>query len=128
MYTIGDFLTQIRNAYMAGKKHLSYPYSKSVLSIAKILEKEGYVGKVASSDKEGKKTISIELKYKEKTPAISEVKIVSKPSVRHYIKRTKLRQAAAAHGMGIISTSRGIMTSKQAQKEGVGGELICQIY
>jgi len=129
MYTTGDFLIKIKNAYMTGKRNVEYSHSNVVLAIAKILEKEGYVGKVSENkEKEGRKAINIELKYQGRLPAISEIKLVSRPSIHRYIGKANLRRAAASHGIGIVSTSHGIMTNKQAQKEGVGGELICQIY
>lgn len=132
MYTIGDFLIQIKNAYMANKKTVEYPYAKAVFSIAKILEKEGCVGKVKIKDQKSKsgsqrKIIDLELKYENKVPAISEIKLISKPSVHHYIGKTKISKSLLRNSIGIISTSKGIMTGRQAQKEGVGGELICQI-
>jgi small subunit ribosomal protein S8 len=131
MYTIGDFLIRVQNAYMAGMKKLEYPHSNVVLSISKILEKEGYLKAIKSEKskiKNGRDSIMIELLYKDKLPAISEVKLVSKPSVHRYFSKIKLKRAVARHGIGILSTSRGIMTTKQAQKEGVGGELICKIF
>ncbi|HVZ67145.1 MAG TPA: 30S ribosomal protein S8 [Patescibacteria group bacterium] len=124
MYTVGDFLIRIQNAYMAGKKQVEYPNSKMVVSIGKILEKEGYVkGSKAQAGK-----LVIELLYKNKLPAISSIKLVSKPSIRHYINKDSVKTAVERHGVGILSTSRGVMSTKQAQKEGVGGELICKIY
>ncbi len=145
MYTIGDFLIRIKNAYMANKKTMEFPYSKVVFSIAKILEKEGYIKKVSakggnqkSQPKAGsplakkvgseRKTIEIELKYENKIPAVSDIKLVSRPSIHYYIGKSQVRNAVPRHATGIISTNQGVMTSKQAQKEGVGGELICQIY
>ncbi len=131
MYTIGDFLIRVQNAYMARLKQMEYPHSKVVASLGKILEKEGYVKGVKSQkskEKNGRDQIIIELLYKGKIPAVSQIKLVSKPSVHQYINKSKLGRAAARHGIGILSTSRGIMTNKQAAKEGVGGELICEIY
>ncbi len=129
MYTTGDFLIKIKNAYMSGKKQVEYSRSNVVLSIAKILEKEGYVGKVTEKkDKDGRSTILIELKYQNRLPAISEIRLVSRPSIHRYIGKSGLLRAAEKHGIGILSTSHGMMTNKQAKKDGVGGELICQIY
>ncbi len=124
MYTTGDFLIQLKNAYMAKRGLLEVNSSKSIASIAKILEKEGFVKKATVKD--GK--VILELKYDNRIPAITELKLISKPSVRRYKDRHQLVRAVPRHAMGIISTSKGIMTIKQAQKEGVGGELICQLY
>ncbi len=129
MYTIGDFLIQTKNAYMANKKQFTYPRSNVILEIAKILKKEGYLKDFKSEKKpeNGQGEITLELMYKGKVPAISGVKLISKPSVREYINKTHLRKSVR-YGIGIVSTSHGMMTNKQAEKEGVGGELICQIY
>ncbi|HVZ12556.1 MAG TPA: 30S ribosomal protein S8 [Patescibacteria group bacterium] len=141
MYTIGDFLIQVKNGYQARKKQLVYPHSNVVASIAAILEKEGFVGKIKTKTEKfdkakragskvttEKKFLEIDLKYTNRMPAIVDVKIVSKPSVHHYVGRTKLKTAVSRHGMGIVSTSKGIMTSREATKTGVGGELIAQIF
>jgi small subunit ribosomal protein S8 len=128
MYTIGDFLIQVKNAYMAGKKQLEYPFSNAVLSIGKILEKEGYLGKVVSSSQDGKKTVLVTLKYENKMPVLSKIKIISKPSVRRYVTRSKIRGVSEKHGIAILSTNQGMMTNKQAIKTGIGGELICKLY
>ena len=127
MYTIGDFLIQLKNAYGAYRKTLEYRYSNTVFSIAKILEKEGFVAKV-SVDKEANKLIKIDLRYDKNIPAISEIKLISKPSVHHYVGKTRIRKVIARHAVGIISTNKGVMTSREAERQGVGGELICQVY
>ena len=129
MYTTGDFLIKIKNAYQASKTQVEYPYSNMVASLGKILEKEGYVGKVSDKKADtGRKVLVIALKYEGRIPAISEIKLVSRPSIHHYIDKSRLWRAAEKHGIAILSTSRGVMTNKQAKKEGVGGEVICQIY
>ena len=133
MYRIGDFLIQIKNAYGAGKKEIEYPHSKVAESIGKILVKEGYIksSKVKNQkSKEGveRKGLVIELKYEGRVGAINDVKLVSKPSVHHYIAKNRLGRAVSSHGMAIISTSDGFMTNREAIKKGVGGELICQIF
>jgi small subunit ribosomal protein S8 len=131
MYTIGDFLIKVKNAYMAGHRQVEYPYSKAVLSIGKILEKEGYVKEVKnqkSKENNGRDEILIQLLYKNRMPAIAEIKLVSGPAIHRYVNKSGLSKTAARHGIGILSTSKGMMTNKQAEKEGVGGEIICQIY
>ncbi len=127
-YPTGDFLIRIKNAYMAHNKEVNYPFSKVILSISKILEKEGYVEKVTEVKEGNLKRINVVLKYEGRMPAISEIKLVSKPSVHHYVNSLKMRRVVPVNAIGIISTSRGIMTSKQAHKEKVGGEIICQIF
>ena len=153
MYTIGDFLIQIKNGYMGRKKEITTPYSKAVLSIGEILAKEGYIKKVstrggsasggksesarnASASVAGgkfkvgseRKVLVVELLYKDRSPAINGIKLVSKPSVHHYFGSKQIKKRMPKHGIGIFSTNRGIMTSRDAQKNNVGGELICQIF
>ncbi|RJQ25890.1 30S ribosomal protein S8 [Candidatus Parcubacteria bacterium] len=127
-YLIGDFLIRIKNAYMGGKKEVIFPYSKAVLSIAKILKEEGYIKEVKEKEEDGKKGFIINLVYKEKKPAIEDIKIISKPSVHVYVGKNKIKKIVGAHGLGIVSTSNGMMTAKNAIKKGVGGEVICQIF
>lgn len=134
MYTIGDFLIRIKNAYMVGKKEIVYPYSKAAESIGKILEKRKYVkkvlvrgGSVASQKKGERKELVIELLYNGKEPALSDVKIISRPSVHVYLDRQELAKTLRSHKTDIVSTSSGIMTGEEAKKIGIGGELICEV-
>jgi len=131
MYRIGDFLIQIKNAYQAGKKQVSYPHSKAVDALSKILEKEGYIKKSKLKTQKSKsgaeiKSLEIELKYEGRVPALSDIKLVSKPSAHRYINRVHLAKLSR-YGISILSTSSGMMTGKEAQKKGAGGELLCQI-
>jgi len=128
MYRIGDFLIQIKNAYGAGKKELLYPYSKVAESIGKILSKEKYIGKISVKTEGVRKILVIELKYEGRIPAMSDVKLVSKPSVHHYVGKSRLGRSVSSNGVSIISTSAGIMTNRDAAKIGVGGELICRVF
>jgi small subunit ribosomal protein S8 len=122
---VADFLIQLKNASRAYKKAIEYPYSNAVHSIAKILEREGFVSKV--SGKAGGQFVKIDLKYDKNLPSISEIKLISKPSAHYYIGKNKMPRAVDKNAIGIISTSKGIMTTIDAQKQGIGGELICQI-
>ena len=127
MYTIGDFLISVKNAYRAHKKSVSYPRSNSVVALGKILAKEGYVTSVKEAEVEGRKTVEIELKYSGRIPAVTDIKLISKPSVHRYAGKNGLK-TVARHGIGILSTNMGMMTTRDAMKNGVGGELICQIF
>lgn len=143
MYTIGDFLIQIKNAYGARKKIMSYPYSNAVFSIGKILEKEGFVKKISAptspAGRSGGKSqksksgaeinsLEIELKYKDKRPAVSDIKLISKPSIHYHMGFSQIKKSIPKYGTTLISTNRGIMTAKDINKERIGGEIICQIY
>jgi len=127
---IGDMLIRIKNGYRARKQIVEVPYSKIKEEIAKILVKEGYLKNVKcqmSNVKSGK-ILRIELKYEGKKPAIEEVKRISKPGVRIYAKAGKIPKVKFGFGITILSTSKGIMTDKQAKKENLGGEVICQVW
>jgi len=128
MYRIGDFLIQIKNAYGAGKKELLYPHSKIAESIGKVLAKENYIAKISTKTEGVRKVLVIELKYEGRIPALSDVKLVSKPSVHHYVGKNRLGRSVSSQGVAIVSTSAGIMTNRDAMKKGVGGELICQVF
>lgn len=128
MFTIGDFLIQVKNAYRANKKELTYARSNVVISLAKILEKEGFVSKVTEAEVDGRKTIKIALKYEGRVPAVTDIKLISKPSVHLYSRKINLKKTLGRYGVGILSTNQGMMTSRDANKKGVGGELICQIF
>ena len=127
MYTIGDFLIQLKNAYMAHKKEVVFPYVKIVVAISKILADEGYVKKTAVTEKEGRKMITVELLYKNKRPAMRDVKLISKPSLHKYVTKLKIKKIAGNFGISVLSTSKGVMTGREALKAGVGGELLCEI-
>lgn len=128
MYTIGDFLIRIKNAYMAGKREVTFSYSRVVFSIGKLLEEEGYIKKIKTHEKDNKKIIQVELLYKNKQKALQDVKLISKPSVHMYVDKNNIPKAGGGFGITIVSTNRGIMTDKRARKEKVGGEIICQIF
>lgn len=127
MYTIGDFLIQLKNGYMAHKKEVIFPYAKIVVSLGEILAKEGYIKKSEVIESDGRKMINVELLYKNKRPALKDVKLVSKPSVHRYVTKTKIKRFAGNFGISVVSTSRGVMTGKEALQQGVGGELLCEI-
>lgn len=124
---IADMLTRIRNAQMARRGSVTIPSSKLKKAIATILSEQGYVG--AISDNEGTPTsFNIELKYHGKVPAIRSITRESKPGHRAYRKSTELPRILNDYGIAIISTSKGLMTNKEARKEGIGGEIICSVY
>jgi len=135
---IADMLTRIRNASLVKKAEIVLPMSKVKFNIAKILEKEGFVssvnivegGKELQKNKTSKfDQIKIVLKYeKDGQPRISLLKRISKPGRRVYVDRENIPNVLNGLGISIISTSKGIMTGREARKVGVGGEFICEIY
>lgn len=127
MYTVGDFLIRIKNAYASSKKEVDLPFSKENYAIGKILVEEGYLKKI--KEKGGnKKSLEAELSYKNKKPSLSKIKLVSKPSVRIYSIKKKIPKTLKGRGITLISTNLGVLTDKKAREKNVGGEIICQIY
>ena len=125
---IADFLNRIRNAQAVLKEQVSLPFSNLNYEIAKILEKQGFIKKLEKKGRAQKKTIEIVLKYDEGKPAISGLKRVSKPGQRIYKGFKDIKPVKSGYGMLIISTSRGLMTDKEARKQKLGGEIICEIW
>lgn len=130
MYTdpISDFLTRLRNAYAANHETMLVPGSKLKLVIAKILEREGFIGAVKETNVGPKKTIEVALKYNEKVPAIRNIKRVSTPGRRVYRGADELRTVLSGQGISIISTSAGVMTNREARRRRLGGEVLCEVY
>jgi len=112
---------------MAKKEEVLVPSSKLKLAIADILKKENYIEDVEITPK-GHGMILIKLKYAEGKPAIKNIRRVSKPGRRVYVGSNNLPRVLNDFGIAIISTSRGLMTNKQARKEKLGGEIICEVY
>jgi len=126
---IADMLTRIRNASMVAKKEVVIPYSKLKEMTAKVLVKEGYLKKTENAklkikNKENKFLIC-ELRYKKGKPAITKIKRLSRPGVRFYSPFNKLPRGL---GITIVSTSKGLMTNREAKKKKLGGELICRVW
>jgi small subunit ribosomal protein S8 len=130
MDPIADLLTIIRNGYSAKKEEVSANYSKVKHAIATTLFENGYLDgvKVEGKKEIAKKKLVITLRYIDTIPAITSVKRVSKPSVRIYSSARKVPSSLSGTGITIISTSKGVMTSKKARKEKLGGEIICKVY
>ncbi|NSW95432.1 MAG: 30S ribosomal protein S8 [Bacteroidales bacterium] len=128
---IADLLTRIRNAIMAGHKIVEIPASNLKKEIARILYEKGYILSYKVVEGDGKQGIlKIALKYnpKSKKPAINNLQRVSKPGLRHYTSVDEMPRVLNGLGIAIISTSKGLMTDKEARKEGVGGEVLCYVY
>ena len=130
MYTdpISDMLTRIRNASLARKAEVVLPYSKFKHNLASLLEKEGFLAGVKEEAAE-KKNLLLQLKYSEThEPVISGIKRVSKPGQRIYLASDKLPRTNSGYGVTVVSTSKGLLTDKEARKARVGGEVVCQIW
>jgi len=128
---IADLLTRIRNAIMAGHKVVEAPASNLKKEVARILFEKGYILSYKIIDGEGPQGIlKIALKYnsKSKKPAIKEIQRVSRPGLRQYIGVDEMPRVLNGLGIAIISTSKGLMTDKEAKKEKIGGEVLCYVY
>lgn len=128
MDPISNMLTVIRNALAVGHPKVDIPFSNLKFEIAKILEREKLVEKIEKKGRKTGKFIELTLKYIEKQPALSGLKRISKPGQRIYKNFREIRPVKGGYGLAIISTSRGLMTDKEARKQKVGGEVICEIW
>ncbi|WP_340202223.1 30S ribosomal protein S8 [Ascidiimonas sp. W6] len=132
MYTdpIADYLTRIRNANSAGHRVVEIPASKLKKEITKILFDQGYILSYKFEDNVVQGVIKIALKYDKftKEPVIRKIQRISKPGLRKYSGADSLPRILNGLGIAIVSTSHGVMTSKQAQHENVGGEVLCYVY
>jgi small subunit ribosomal protein S8 len=125
---IADMLTRFRNAAAIRKPEVVLPHSKMKYDIAKILEKEGFVGGVERIEAKPAPQLKVSLKYDKDGSAFQHVQRVSKPGRRIYAGKSDLPRVLNGIGISIVSTSAGMMTNKQARKRGLGGEIICEIY
>lgn len=126
---IADFLTQIRNSMNTGKPAVTVPGSKMTIRISEILKQEGFIESYKVVAEGSKKLIRIHFKYlKPKKSAIQSVIRISKPGLRRYVNCDEIPRVLGGLGISIVSTSKGVMTDRQARAAKVGGELICKVW
>ena len=125
---ISDMIARVKNAQSRGHKDVLLDSSKIKLGICKVLESEGYIKKVELVGEQPKQEIKITLKYFEDLPVIKEFDRASKPGLRKYFSFDQIPPVKGGLGTAIMTTSKGIITSDQAKKEKVGGELICTVF
>ena len=126
---IADMLTRIRNANSVNKATVSMPSSKKLVEIVRIMEQEGYIQRFDVIDGEPRGTLEITLKYgPKKAKTIRGIKRISKPGLRIYAGKDELPRVLGGLGTAVISTSKGVMTDRDARKEGVGGEVMAYIW
>jgi small subunit ribosomal protein S8 len=126
--TIGDFLTRIRNAAKAKHKTVEIPNSSLKTAIALILKDQGYIANVENVDDGKQGVVKLTLKYYQGAPVIREVRRVSTPGRRVYSPASELPRVRNGLGIAIVSTSKGVLTDKQARQYNVGGEVLCTIW
>lgn len=125
---IADLLTRIRNAVKANKRRVEIPSSNMKVSIAQILKDNKYIQDYEVIEDDKQNVIKILLKYNQGKPVISGLKKISTPGLRKYVPADELPRVLNGYGVAILSTSKGVMTGKQAKIENVGGEVICYIW
>jgi small subunit ribosomal protein S8 len=126
--TIADMIIRIKNALLARHDSVVIPHSRVKEQIGQILVKNNYVADLKVDKKAPQSDIVIKLRYVGKVPAITDVRRISTPGRRIYSSSTKLPKALGGYGITIVSTSKGIMTDKDARKQNIGGEVLCQIW
>jgi len=125
---IGDMLTRIRNAQARAKREVAMPASKRKSAIAEVLKKEGYIVDYKVDGEGAAKELRIELKYFRGKPVIERVWRVSRPGLRIYKTKDQLPSIIGGLGVAIVSTSKGLMSDRDARAQGIGGEIICSVY
>jgi len=125
---IADMLTRIRNAAKVGKSEVSVPASKLKLVVAKELQKAGFLHDVKTEKATPRDNIVITIAEAGKNPSLTEISRVSKPGRRVYAKASELPKVKSGRGIMLVSTSKGVMTNREAAKAKLGGELLCKVY
>jgi small subunit ribosomal protein S8 len=126
---IADMLTRIRNAGLARHDRTEVPASRVKEAVAQILKSEGFIADVRPSEGEGAKKLTIVLKYgRDRQSAIDGVRRVSRPGRRVYVPHDRIPRVLSGLGISILSTSRGLMSDREARRQRIGGELICEVW
>ena len=126
---VADFLTRIRNSIRARHQKLDAPASNLKSEIARILRDEGYIANYKPVEENGQRLIRVYLKYGPNNEAvIRDLQRISKPGCRVYLGRDEIRRVQGGLGISIMTTPKGVMTGRQARREGVGGEILCEVW
>ena len=126
---VADMLTRIRNAASSRHQKVDVPASKLKTEIARILKEEGYISNYKAVEEEGHKIVRIYLKYSGGNEStISNLARISRPGCRVYVRRSEIPRVLGGMGINILTTPRGVMTGRQARKQGLGGEVLCEVW
>ena len=126
---VADFLTRIRNAMRSRHQKLDVPASKLKAEIARILKEEGYISNFKPTEENGMKVLRVYLKYGiSNVSVIRDLQRVSRPGCRVYLGKDEIRRVQNGLGISIMTTPKGVMTGRQARREGVGGEILCEVW
>jgi len=130
MDPIADMISSINNAQAVGKKQIAfYPYSNFKYAILELLQKEGFIENLEKKGRLSKRKIVADLKYDEEgNPKIMKIKLISKQGQRIYSTYNEMKPVKSGHGFSVVTTSKGLMTNKEARKVKEGGEIICEIW
>ena len=128
MDSISNMIIMLKNASLAGKETVIFPYSKFMNAVAECLKKEGYINQTAKKIRKGHPVLEVELTYINKNPKISDVKRVSKQSKRVYFAMKDIHTIKNGTGLLVLSTPKGILSGKEARREQVGGEALFKIW
>ncbi|MCF6775798.1 30S ribosomal protein S8 [Thiotrichales bacterium 19X7-9] len=123
---VADMLTRIRNAQAAGKKEVSIPLSKHKVALAELLKSEGFIRDVVANN-EGHGSLTVVLKYHHGKPVIEMLKRISRPGLRIYRAANELPKVYGGLGVAVVSTSKGVMSDREARRLGLGGEVVCYV-
>lgn len=126
---IADMLTRIRNGLQAGKVTVDVPRSNLKVAVCRVLAEQGYIESFEETEEPAPGIVRIKLRYlSDRQPVMQNIKRVSKPSLRVYVSHNEIKQVRSGLGVAILSTSKGVMTGKQARKQKLGGELLCEVW
>lgn len=125
---IGDMLIQLKNAALAGRKMVELPHSRTKHAVADVLRREGYLSEVERIGEPPKSNLRLTLMYRGDKTVFTDVKRVSKPGLRRYVNMHEIPMVVGGIGITILSTSKGIMTGKEAKRLQIGGELLCKVW
>jgi len=126
---VADFLTRVRNSIHARHQKFDVPSSKLKLELARILKEEGFIANYKATEEAGRKVLRVYLKYGNGNEAvISNLKRISRPGCRVYVGHNEIPRVLGGLGINILTTPKGVMTGRQARKEGVGGEILCEVW
>jgi small subunit ribosomal protein S8 len=126
---IADLLTRIRNGVRARHSRVDLPSSKLKVEVARILKEEGYLANFKVAEEKGRKTLRLFLRYTpDRRSVITDLRRISRPGSRRYTGKAGIRPVVGGMGISILSTPRGVMTGQTARKQGVGGEVLCEVW
>ena len=128
MDQIANMVTSIKNASAARLSVVRVPYSKLKHQIAEVLRKEGMIGPISVAEEGPQRVLEMVLLYQDTVPVINDIQRVSKPSRRWYVRQGEIPHVLSGIGIAVISTSKGLMTDKEARRQKIGGEVICKVW